>query len=478
MTSGENAGHIAVIDIGKTNAKLALVRLSDMSEIEVVTRPNSVVPGPPYPHFDVEGHWEFLLDGLSRFHTEHGISAVTITTHGAAGALIADDGSLAAPILDYEHTGPEETADAYDAIRPPFAETGSPRLPAGLNLGAQLHWQFQTDPALRDRVSHVVTYPQFWAYRLTGVLATDVTSLGCHTDLWNPFARTFSSLPEALCIAGKIATPRNPGDVLGTILPDIAERTGLPAETPVSCGIHDSNASLLSHLVATAPPFSVVSTGTWVIAMAVGGKPVTLDPKLDTLVNVSAFGEAVPSARFMGGREHDIAVGGAPVVPDIADLREVLAEKTMLLPAVMPETGPFAGQRACWIGTEPATGSGQRSAAVAFYLALVTSRCLQLIGHDGPVVVEGPFARNIAFLWMLSAAVSSPVVPMDGMTGTSQGAALLFAATGNHDQKKAASAVPEKQLENQLSAYAQYWNARLEKRSPEQGEVTFKASSA
>ena len=60
------SGHVAVIDIGKTNAKLALVRLSDLSEIAVVTRPNIVLPGAPYPHFDVDGHWEFILDGLSR----------------------------------------------------------------------------------------------------------------------------------------------------------------------------------------------------------------------------------------------------------------------------------------------------------------------------------------------------------------------------------------------------------------------------
>jgi len=468
-------GHIAVIDIGKTNAKLALVRLPDMSEIEVVTRPNTVLPGPPYPHFDVAGHWAFLLDGLTRFHAAHGISAIAITTHGAAGALIADDGSLAAPILDYEHNGPDETASAYNAIRPPFEETGSARLPAGLNLGAQIHWQFQTDPTLRDRVAHVVTYPQFWAHRLTGVLATDVTSLGCHTDLWNPFAATFSSLPETLGIAEKIAPPRKPGDVLGPILPEIAARTGLPGETPVSCGIHDSNASLLSHLVTMVPPFSVVSTGTWVIAMAVGGKPVTLDPKLDTLVNTSAFGDPVPSARFMGGREHDIAIGGAPVTPDIAQMREVLAEKTMLLPAVMPETGPFAGMRAHWVGTEPSAGSGQRSAAVGFYLALVTSRCLELIGHAGPVVVEGPFARNNAFLWMLSAATSSPVLPMDGTTGTSQGAALLFADAGNRQQKTAAYETPDKHLRNELSTYARDWNARQLKRSSDPRETAFKA---
>lgn len=49
-------GHVAVIDIGKTNAKLALVSLSDLSELAVITRPNTVLPGPSYPHFDVDGH--------------------------------------------------------------------------------------------------------------------------------------------------------------------------------------------------------------------------------------------------------------------------------------------------------------------------------------------------------------------------------------------------------------------------------------
>jgi len=39
--------HVAVIDIGKTNAKLALVDLNKLKELAVVTRPNTVLPGPP-----------------------------------------------------------------------------------------------------------------------------------------------------------------------------------------------------------------------------------------------------------------------------------------------------------------------------------------------------------------------------------------------------------------------------------------------
>ena len=456
-------GHVAVIDIGKTNAKLALVRLSDLSEIAVVTRPNTVLPGPPYPHFDVDGHWEFILEGLSRFHVEFGIDAITVTTHGASGALIAADGSLAAPILDYEHTGPDDSAKAYDAIRPPFSETGSPRLSMGLNLGAQLHWQFATDPGLRERVAHVVTYPQFWAHKLSGVLATDVTSLGGHTDIWKPYESQFSSLPMALGIAGKIAPPRKPGDLLGPVTSDVARRTGLPPKTPVYCGIHDSNASLLSHLVARKPPFSVVSTGTWVIAMAVGRKPVTLDPRRDTLVNVNAFGDAVPSARFMGGREHDLVLDGSAVGADSAEMLQVLSQRCMLLPAVVPETGPFAGTRARWVGEEPPLGSGARTAAVGFYLALVTFHCLELIGHEGPVIVEGPFAKNLAYLMMLGAASHSPIIPTASATGTSEGAALLVAQDDSPRYRAPALPVPDTRMSEALSSYASAWNDSLAK---------------
>ncbi|MEM7752289.1 MAG: FGGY-family carbohydrate kinase [Pseudomonadota bacterium] len=418
-------GHVAVIDIGKTNAKLVLVDRESLTEIAVITRPNAVLPGPPWPHFDVEGHWAFLLRGLRDFHAEYGIDAISVTTHGACAALLDKDGTLAAPILDYECAGPDDLAQAYDAIRPPFCQTGSPKLAGGLNIGAQLFWQFQMDPGLKDRTHQIVTYPQFWGARLTGVTATDVTSLGCHTDLWNPAAGDVSSLVETLGIADKLARVRKPSDILGPILPQIAKDTGLPADTPVSCGIHDSNASLLPYVLTEASPFSVVSTGTWVIAMSVGGREVTLDPDLDTLINVTAFGQPAPSARFMGGREHDLATGGPCPAPWPQDLEHILSNQIMLLPAVAPETGPFKGQTAQWIGGEPGIGTGERGVAVAFYLALVTAECLSNIGHDGPIIVEGPFTGNQTYLDMLSVAMGSDVRRALGSTGTSAGAALL-----------------------------------------------------
>ena len=419
--------HIAVIDIGKTNAKLALVDLSTLTEMAVVTRPNIVQPGPPYPHYDVDGHWAFLLDALATFHRDHGVDAISITTHGACAALLNTTGALATPILDYEHTYPAEIVEAFDAIKPDFAETGSPKLAGGLNIGAQLHWLFTTDPTLKGRTAQIVTYPQYWGYRLTGVTATDITSIGCHTDLWNPYEGTFSELLMQLDIADKIATVRRPSDILGPILPQIAEATGLAPDTPVCVGIHDSNASLYPHVVSQDGPVSVVSTGTWVIVMSMkAGGAVALDPTRDTLVNVNAHEQAVASARFMGGREYEVIQQGQSIDPTEQDVTTVLDGKTMLLPSIASGSGPFQGRQMQWHGVEPDVGSGKRSAALSFYLALMTGTCLNLVGGAGPTIVEGPFARNPEYLAMLQAVTTRAVLTNAAVTGTSIGAAMLF----------------------------------------------------
>ncbi|ABG32586.1 carbohydrate kinase [Roseobacter denitrificans] len=424
----KNPRHIAVIDIGKTNAKLALVDLQNHREIAVLTRPNTVLPGPPWRHFDTDGHWDFLLAALKVLHGEHGIDAISISTHGASVVLLDAQGDLAAPVLDYEHPIPADIAQAYDAIRPPFAQTGSARLANGLNVGAQLFYQFAQDPGLRDRTRHIVGYPQYWGHRLTGEFAWDVTSIGCHTDLWEPVTGRFSSLVDRLGIAEKLAPVRHCADVLGSILPEVAAATGLSADTPVTVGIHDSNASLYPHLLTQEAPFSVVSTGTWVVAMAVGSKVPGLDPTRDTLVNVNAMGQPVPSARFMGGREHEVIQAGQPCPPTPQDVAQVLADSVMILPAVEPASGPFQGRKMRWSGPEPAPGTGPRSAALSFYLALMTSTCLALIAARGVTIVEGPFAQNREFKSMLSVATGRAVLHSQSATGTSMGASLLFSS--------------------------------------------------
>jgi sugar (pentulose or hexulose) kinase len=217
---------VAVIDIGKTNAKVALVDITVHREIAIETTPNPVLRDGAYPHFDEAGLWAFIQAALKKLNAVHSIEAITITTHGAAAVLLGEDGKLATPVLDYEHDGPDEVKADYDAMRPSFTDTGSPRLPMGLNLGAQLHWLFKTQPGLKERTKTIVMWPQYWAYKLSGRLANEVTSLGCHTDLWNPHSSRWSKLPAEQNWLEKLPELKRAGDVLGEVLPDIAAILG------------------------------------------------------------------------------------------------------------------------------------------------------------------------------------------------------------------------------------------------------------
>lgn len=458
----ENPATILVLDIGKTNAKAVLVDGATLREIEVVTIPNRPLPGPPYPHADTEGLWHFIVDATRALQVRHGVGAIAVTAHGATAALVDAEGGLALPVLDYEFAGPDEDAAAYDAARPPFEETGSPRLPAGLTLGAQVYWLFRHFPAEAARATSLLMYPQYWTMRLSGVRASERTSLGCHTDLWDPHHGRFSSLVEGMGWSGLMPPLRRATDVLGPVTPDFAAATGIDPATPVHCGIHDSNASLLPHLLSRRPPFSVVSTGTWVICMAIGGRRVLLDASRDTLVNVNALGDPVPSARFMGGREWSRLMDGRDPAVTAEDVEAVLARGVMLFPAVEANSGPFPGHAARWSVPEEGLPDGQRAVAASWYLALMTDVCLDLIGAEGPVVVEGPLASNARFTEMLAAVRAGGLASSgNASTGTSAGAALL--ALPSRQPGDAEAVGGERVRAPRLAAYAARWRAGAER---------------
>jgi sugar (pentulose or hexulose) kinase len=448
--------HVAVIDIGKTNAKLALVDMASLSEIAVLKMPNLAMQDGPYPHFNVEALWQFILKGLTEHQRNHAVDAISVTTHGACAALIDAAGALALPVLDYEYDGYGEVAAPYAAARPAFAETGSPHLPMGLNLGAQIYWQQKTFPEAFAHATQILMYPQYWSCRLTGIAANEVTSLGCHTDLWSPKVGDYSSLVDKSGWRKLMAPLRPATKPLWSITGDVARMTGLKPDTPVACGIHDSNASLLPHLLAHAKPFSVISTGTWVISMAVGGKLPNLDEHRDTLMNVNAFAEPVPSARFMGGREFQLIMGNDQPKTTAQDVSSVLDKGIFLLPSVVPGSGPFAGRKSGWIG-HPTTA--EREVAASFYLGLMTATCLDLINAEGEIIVEGPFSANANFLDMLSAATSRPTATSQtATTGTTIGASLLLAPERKTTKAAARHQSP---IAAQLKAYARHWRDML-----------------
>jgi len=432
----------AVLDIGKTNVKLVVLD-DDGGELHVARRANQVEPAPPYPHFAAADLWAWIVEALRGVPDRRAIATIVPVTHGATAALLAGD-RLALPILDYEHDGPEELADGYRVVADDYAHTFSPPLPLGLNLGRQIFWQSVRFPDAFARVTAILMYPQYWAWRLSDVKATEVTSLGCHTDLWQPREGRLSGLVERTGWSALFPPLRAAWEVLGPLAPEVADATGLPTTCRVLTGIHDSNASYLAYLARAAPPFTVVSSGTWVICMAAGGRLERLAAERDMLANVDATGAPVPTARFMGGREYE-AILGASTGPEasLADLDTVLAKGTLALPGFAPESGPFPGRPGRIVG--PALEDArERAALAALYAALMLDFVLEQLGASGPVYIDGPFARNALITDALATLrPAQPVHAMAAASGAAGGAFLLTRWPGARRQP--ADLVPARQ---------------------------------
>ncbi len=385
---------IAVLDIGKTTVKLIAADAGTGRVLHQNTRPNRVEPGPPFPHFHTDAILDWLLTSLTDRPAELEIAAIVPVAHGATVALADDDG-LVFPVMDYEAADPDATGEDYARLRPDFSETFSPALPCGMNFARQIYWLSRHWPDRFAAVHHVLAYPQFWSFALTGIAASEVTSFGSHSDLWAPARGAFSSLAEAMGIADRLPPLRKAWDVIGPLRPDLAARARVSPDCPVLCGIHDSNASLLPHLQSRQAPFTLASTGTWAVTMAIGGRLDALDPERDCLANVDVHGRPVPSARFMGGREFSLLTEGTEGAhSDPALVDEVLAGPDLIRPGLVPGVGPFPEGRGGW-NVDPATlDPVTRRTAAACYLARMLMVARDLTGGTGPMIIEGPFADN------------------------------------------------------------------------------------
>ena len=404
-----------VVDIGKTLSKVtAWSRGGMMLDREV--RPNQTCTLDGVRRLDIDGIGVWLRETLCRFRGQP-VEAIIPVAHGAGFAALGDAGVLFPPI-DYEATIPDDIMAAYRKQRDPFAQTGSPALPDGLNLGAQVCWAQRLHPA---EMAEAVLLPwaQYWAWFLSGNSVSEVTSLGCHSDLWSPAEAQFSPMARRLGWADRFAPVVKAGDVIGTLRPDLAAETRLPTTTRVLAGLHDSNAALLAARgfpEIAGNEATVLSTGTWFIAMRLAAEhvPIAALPEgRDILVNIDAYGSPVPSARFMGGREIETVIEidtrRVDIKPDQPQLLEavpaLLECGTMMLPTLAPGFGPFPDLAACWLDVPEqwvSTGFARR-AAICLYAALVADTALDLIGSKERLLIEGRFAEAEVFVRALAA---------------------------------------------------------------------------
>jgi L-fuculokinase len=394
---------IGILDVGKTHTKFIAAEADSGRIAAQFERPSRSIEGSAIRALDVVGIERWLHETLATFPNKAAIEALVPVAHGAAAVLL-DSQERVQFAPDYEDHAFELVAETYRAQRDPFAETFSPFLPFGLNVGRQLHFFESRDEMQFSRIRSCLLYPQYWAWRLCGEKASEVTSLGCHTDLWRPRDAKPSGLAERRGWSRLLPALRSASETLGCVSAELARVTGLDPGCRVHCGIHDSNASYLSHRIArpAEEPFSVVSSGTWVIVMAHGSDLSRLREFDDMLANVDALGHAVPTARFMGGREYEAIVGpvDGPVVPTHDALASILRRRAFALPpARTAAEGPgFAGRL---IRTEGLKVE-QRAALATAYLALRTDRRLSDLGAKGDILIDGPLSANRLYVELLA----------------------------------------------------------------------------
>jgi L-fuculokinase len=416
---------IAILDIGKTNAKVTLV--AEGRVVEQRRQHNAPDPAPPYLHLANDRIWQWALEQLAELGRRANITDIVPVAHGASVAVI-DDSGLVLPMRDYELDISEFDVE-YEALARNFAETGSPRLPCGHNAARQLFWLQRKFPDAFARATAILGYAQYWAFMLSGVAASELTTLGCHTDLWRPKAQDYARLVDAAGWRHLMPPLRAASDVLGPLRLEIAARTGLSPQCRVRCGIHDSNATFLRWRARLPEPFAVASTGTWIILLVAGGHLPAAGEHLDCLGNVDALGNLVASARFMGGRELERIVGDHAPSSNAADrkLARLLAEPRYVLPAFSDQGGPFAGQHGRIVDQHGNDATSHDPATLAaLYCALTTDLLLDMLSARGPIIVDGPFATNDVYVAALAALrPPSPVLPSGETQGTSLGGALL-----------------------------------------------------
>ena len=412
----------AVLDVGKTHVKLRVFDAQGQV-IEQRDRPNHGVSSPQgYTALDTNGIEAWLWDSLASLTHRARISHLIVTTHGAAFAALDDDG-LVLPMVDYEFDTYADQRKAYALAVGDLRETLSPHLPMGLNAARPWYWQAREFPEAFARAHTLLPYPQYWAWRLSGIAASEVSSLGCHTHLWSPANRSWSRLVRREGWARRFAPIRSAWDVLGPLRPELAQRLGLSRDCVVHTGVHDSNACLARYL-RRWPAMTLVTSGTWTVVMACGGNTDALDLSSDMLANVSVAQDAVPTARFMGGRDHAALCAGAHPDDARASLVQTLSDESIR--AVPTPDGPqvLHGDEDITTRLAAVLSAAERATLASLYCAQMTASRVQLLGAPSPLVVEGPLARNAVFVDGLSALLPGHEcrVADDEVEGTARGA--------------------------------------------------------
>jgi sugar (pentulose or hexulose) kinase len=256
---------VAAADLGASSGRVMVAALGDgrldLHEVHrFVNRPVHVAGT---LHWDILRLYADVLDGLRAAARAFPLAGSGIDSWAIDYGLLDETGALLGNPVHYRDartTGVAEQVLARVSAADLYETTGIQQLP--FNTIYQLAAAAGTPQLGAART--LLLIPDLLAYWLTGQAGAEVTNAST-TQLYDVRARDWAwPVIERAGIPARIFPPlRQPGSVVGPVLPAVSEACGLPADLPfVAVGTHDT-ASAVAAVPASGPDFAYISCGTW-----------------------------------------------------------------------------------------------------------------------------------------------------------------------------------------------------------------------
>ena len=295
---------IAIFDVGKTNKKLFLFDRHYKIVYEKSARFIETIDEDGDACENLESLRLSVFDSLREVFRmkEFSVRAINFSTYGASLVYLDENGSPLTPLYNYLKKYPEYLSkqfyDTYGGEQSFAHLTASPVL-GSLNSGMQLYRIKYERPELFDKIKYALHLPQYMSYLISGIACADITSIGCHTNLWNFQENNYHRWVQQEGVLEKLP-PILPGnEVLQAAFPGNKYAVGV--------GLHDSSAALIPYLVNFNEPFILISTGTWCISLnPFNQTPLTSEElENDCLCYMTYEAKPVKAARLFAGYEHE-----------------------------------------------------------------------------------------------------------------------------------------------------------------------------
>lgn len=293
---------IAIYDVGKTNKKLILFD----EHYRVIFEENLQIPETKdedgFPCEDVTGLTKWIKNSFAQLQNDprFEIKAVNFSGYGASFVYLDENKNVIPPLYNYLKPYPpalqKKFYNTYGGESRFSKITASPVL-GNLNSGMQLYRLKHEKPELFRQIRYALHLPQYLSFILCSALQSDITSIGCHTNLWNFQQNTYHEWVTMEGVMDKLVPIERSNTVVGNINNEI----------PSGTGMHDSSAALIPYLTSFNEPFILLSTGTWCISLNPFNHSLLSDYELreDCLCYLSYEGRPVKASRIFAGYEHE-----------------------------------------------------------------------------------------------------------------------------------------------------------------------------